>query len=372
MATYKDTLYLFSLVNNNDYNKLDEIINSGKKLELNRYKARETLLSQSIKVRAKECFDILINIKPSLDYVRATRISIEYCSNAMNQSNNYYLKKILEKNITLDYYSVVLAINNTQLFIQLFELYHEKNETIMIKFGYNAIMTNNNTIFEFIYNYMETNIPAYLETFKDMMYFQAIASDNIIAIDFLVSKNLNWKIASNSCAIYFALNKNNLVSFDYLYKKYKMLPEKELNEISNITNIDCIPIDFMHNTRAVEALKLIFKLKINFTDLSPLICILFNHRYNRYISATNYYMWNYDLTYIKQTFAIIKIIFESGWVKSNPLLLINYNKFIKCYKINIVQLNPMPEVIVEYKNTIKYFLELCKLYNYVSDTFIII
>ena len=83
-------------------------------------------------------------------------------------------------------------------------------------------------------------------------------------------------------------------------------------------------------------------------------------------------MWNYDLTYIKQTFAIIKIIFESGWVKSNPLLLINYNKFIKCYKINIVQLNPMPEVIVEYKNTIKYFLELCKLYNYVSDTFIII
>ena len=370
MTTYKDTLYLFSLVNNNDYVKLDEIINSGKKLELNRYKACETLLSQSIKVRAKECFDILINI--SLDYVQAIRNAIEYCSNAMNQSNYYYLKKILEKNIILDYYSIILAMNNSQLFIQLFELYNEKNETMMIKFGYRAIMNNYNITFEFIYNYMETNIPAYLETFKDMMYFQAIASDNIIVIDFLISKNLNWKIASNSCAIYFALNKNNLVSFDYLYKKYKTLPEKELNEISNITNIDCIPIDFIHNTRAIEALKLIFKLKINFNDLTPLIKELFKHQYNKYIYASNRYHWSCDLTRIKQALTLMTIIFESGWVKSNPLLLINYNQFIKYYKINIVTLNPMPDSIVEYKNTIKSFLELCKSYNYVLDTFIII
>ena len=99
------TTYLFTLVTNNDYNKLTEIIDSNKSRDrFFTIKARESLISKAVLVRSKQCFDLLLNVTPPEEYknmeetcyVKGIYNSLEYYVAAPNLDNMYYLNKLLD------------------------------------------------------------------------------------------------------------------------------------------------------------------------------------------------------------------------------------------------------------------------------------
>ena len=359
--------YLFNLINFNDYEKLAQIIDSNKGKEyFHKRKSSESLISKAITVRARQCFDLLLTINFDMDnqdfYQRGLYNAIEYYVNAPNSDNKYYLDKIMEKPIIVDFYIMYKTIKNTELFIKLFDRYHKDIDNLN-KVAICSIMNNNIETFEIIYNYISSNFDIN-NLLLNELYNQAIHSNNITCIEFLISKNLNYTHVNDYPAIYLTLNPQTMLSFDYLYKKYKTLTKEELNSIPSIKNK--LPINFQFNLKTFNNLKKILTLPIDFSDMDTYVATTFTYLYKLVTHTSPYY--NRELCKnFKEKYNIIETLFEHKLVKSNPLLLINTEHFMTYYKKNLGYLNGYPDHIENYTNNIKKFLGICEKYNYKSD-----
>jgi hypothetical protein len=372
------TTYLFNLVTNNDYTKLSEIIDSGKGNDkLYTFKARESLISKSILVRAKKCFDLLIDLVPGEEYKNCVETcylkgmynSLEYYVAAPNMDNMYYLTKLLEKNITINYYCLYKAINNIDLFIQLFNKFNKNNIDEIIKICYAAIMTKCNDIFMFIYNYIEVNNNAYINNqFKNKMYEQAIASHDTTTIEFLITKGLDWKVVNGMPSIYVAMKYVNLPIFNYIYSKYNGLSSMELNSIPNIKT--SLPIRFSYNIKTMKCFNKVLLLPIDMNDMAVEIAKLFRELYSDSIS-TSHYQFNRIINKFKQNYIVIEALFNANKIKSNPLLLVDYNNFTILYKNNKLTLAGYPDHITMYKDTVMRFVDICKANKYELESFVV-
>lgn len=373
------TTYLFNLVTNNDYNKLSEIIDSGKGNDrFFTMKGKETLLSKAVLVRAKKCFDLLIDVMPideeyksmlDICYLKAIYNALEYYVAAPNIDNMYYLTKLLEKNITINYYCIYKAINNIDLFIQLFNKFNKNNSDEITKISYAAIMNKRNDVFMFVYNYIENNKPEYItEDFNNRMYEQAIASCDTTTIEFLITKGLDWKVLYGFPSIYHVLKSVNIPIFNYIYAKYNGLSNVELNNIPSIKSE--LPINFNYNLKTMKCFNKILLLPIDMNDMAGEIAKIFKELYSDYIS-TSHYQFNRVINKFKQRYIIIEALFVAKKIKSNPLLLVNYTDFTILYKKNIAALNGYPDHITIYKDNVRKFVDICKANNYELVTFIL-
>jgi len=112
---------IFELVQYNNYEELDKIIKYTKvDLRLSN-RRNEYLMPVAIKYRSKECFDLLIESK-YLDTTNSEknglRMAIEYYCNAMNESNSYYLMRLLSKQVEfkLDIFHYIFKYGFPQIF----------------------------------------------------------------------------------------------------------------------------------------------------------------------------------------------------------------------------------------------------------------
>jgi len=337
--------YLFNLIGFNDYEKLAQIIDSNKDKDIFcKKKCRESLLSKAISVRSRQCFDLLLTINFDMNndsndfYKKGLYNAIEYYVSAPNSDNKYYLDKIMEKPIDVDYYIIYKAIKNTELFIQLFDKYHKNIENLN-KIAICSIMNNNNEILEIIYNYIASNFDINNLSLYDL-YNQSLHSNNISAIEFLISKNLNYTRVNDYPAIYITIDPKTLLAFDYLYNKYKTLTKEELNSIPYIKNK--LPINFQFNLKTYNNFKKILSLPIDFDDMATTVANIFKDLYKLNTSTSIYYNRELCKTF-KEKYNIIEAIFERKLVKSNPTILINKSHFLSYYKSNLERLNGKPD-----------------------------
>ena len=373
------TTYLFNLVTNNDHIKLSEIIDSGK--GNNRFftlKAKESLLSKAVLVRSKKCFDLLIDVVPmneeyknmiEICYLKGIYNALEYYVAAPNIDNLYYVTKLLEKNITINYYCVYKALNNIDLFIQLFNKFNKDNIDEIIRICYAAIMNKCNNVFMFVYNYIEVNKAEYINNdFKNKMYEQSIASYDTTTIEFLITKGLDWKVVNGMPSIYVAMKSVNLPIFNYIYSKYNGLSSEELNNIPIIKS--SLPVRFNYNLKTMKCFNKVLLLPIDINDMAVEIAKLFKELYSEYIS-TSHYQFSRTITKFKQNYIVIEALFNAKKIKSNPLLLVNYTDFTTFYKKNTLALAGYPDHINMYKDTVMKFVDICKANNYELATFVV-
>lgn len=109
---------LFKMVSANDHDGLNRLLLGKKSVDLNSYKSGQSLISRAIEVRAKECFDIIIDnpnnsmFKNKNSSLNGLTKALEYFSLAPNASNEHYLKRLLEKGATVESYIVFNVMNN--------------------------------------------------------------------------------------------------------------------------------------------------------------------------------------------------------------------------------------------------------------------
>jgi hypothetical protein len=361
--------YLFTLITNNDYIKLEQIIDTNKDRDVFlKRKSFETLLSKAVLCRSQQCFDLLCNMTiennedKDMFYTRALHNAIDYYVAAPNSHNMYYIDIIMDRNITIDYYAMYKSLKNNELFIRFFHLFDKKPDNIK-KLIIMAIINNTEMNFEFLYNYGVANNMITTDI-KNEIYTQALHSTNINMITFLINNGITWTLSHEIPSLYIVLN-NNI--FYYLYNKYSELTKDELNSIHNIK--EKFPHDFSINKQSLFNFKKMLSLPFDF-DMSDIIANIFKYIYNYKI-----YNSSYDIQLMTRDISIRYIvmeqIFDSNKVKTNPLLKINYADFSSKHKNNITILTNHQILLQQYKYNIMQFVDMCKRYNYTLDTFII-
>ena len=140
---------LFNIIIGNDYNTLNKLLENNNNININCVnRQNQSLIYKAIEVRARECFDILINLDTlNIIYNKSSNINglekaLDYCIISNNNSNNHYLNKLLDKNIPIDCNSILKSISNIDIFNKLFNKI-EKTENniymILLKAITNAI-----------------------------------------------------------------------------------------------------------------------------------------------------------------------------------------------------------------------------------------
>ena len=253
----------------------------------------------------------------------------------------------------------------------------EKTEQTMQQILLATINKNNMEVFNQIYQCMEENNFSYYSSvqnvnenkiiFNTKMFKHAVDNTNIGAIEFYINNNINWKYINTTPSIYYALSNNNIIAFNYLYSFYEKLTKQEILAINGIKILNIISLTpnyyYRHNNSVklnyVDCLIKIFKLPIEFEDMSILIASICKH-----ICKISLYNINKQLfKYWDEFLNLMYIIFKSNNVKSNPFIHINdfitntneitilCNYALK--KINI----PSYKMCLDYIKKIKYLFD---------------
>jgi hypothetical protein len=235
---------LFEKITANDYEWLEQLVQSKKQVNWNCIRFKVSLIQKAIEVRSLECFNILLTI-PELTIYSSNGLqkALEYCIEAPNQSNYHYLTKLLEKNVAIDTYHIGMCINsNLQsklqsnvLFNMLFDRI-EKTETNIVNILYYIISNNSITLLTYVYNFLETNnlsfyTPLNNISFNNQIYNSIIQSMNneynskmpvkMQLIEYIMTKNVNWKIINNIPVLYTFHMYDNIIGFEKLYPYYQ-------------------------------------------------------------------------------------------------------------------------------------------------------
>jgi len=147
---------LFKIVSANDYDGLNQLLLGKKPVDLNSYKSGQSLISRAIEVRAKECFDIIINnpnnsmIKNKNAGLNGLRKALEYYSLAPNASNEYYLQMLLDKDVEVESQVVSKVMDIPNIFQQL--LNRIPNDFYNLSpILYESVNVNNMEVFNMLY-----------------------------------------------------------------------------------------------------------------------------------------------------------------------------------------------------------------------------
>jgi hypothetical protein len=366
------------MVTSNDYEALQKVIQSKSKTDFNCVKSGISLLQKAIEVRSKECFDLLIEI-PNLEIIRkggtlsGIQKALEYNSAAPNISNEYYVNRLLEKDVALDSYTLISTIDHPQIFYSMFNRV-EKTESMMQSIIQTSINKNNLLVMESMFNILdESELPFYNDAtkkanFDNKVFTNMLAfSTNINAFDFLINRGCNWKAPySNTALLYYLMNANNVHLFNTVYLLYESLSSEELNQIDHIKNLIIEPRAYScDSTNITEYIDKIVKLPIKFNDVSGEVLKIFKR-----IIDDSYY-WGTHIKKIKRSNELISAVnkmYKAGIIKSNPFqtescIPIIYYTDIENYHSRLIKRYNEPR-LNEIKQTIRQFLYVCSHYGH--------
>uniref|UniRef100_A0A6C0EFD6 Ankyrin repeat protein n=1 Tax=viral metagenome TaxID=1070528 RepID=A0A6C0EFD6_9ZZZZ len=368
MTTIK---FLFNTITGNDYESLIRIIQNNK-VNLNCHnRTGYSLLHKAIEVRAKECFDILINI-PNYLKNKSSKDSgllkaIEYYLISNNSTNYYYLNNLLEKNVEIDNQSLIATINNYDIFNKIFNILEIKSEQLIKDILHNSIQNSNINIINMIYNYLENNSCSYYLNNKNefnKIFFKK-SLDNIITVKVLIDKNIDWKIIYHwNCyipTIYYLIKYDIIETFNYFYNLYLNLSKNDLNSIENINSfLYLLKIINIQNKNNIYYFGKILELPIDFIDVSEFSIELYKIMINKH-----FYIHNIENIFIEFNYIydLIYLLFIKNKIKINPFIILN--KYIKdiisTYNENINKLKYNKEYQLKYSN---YIIKIFYIFNY--------
>ncbi len=376
---------LFKMVASNDYEGLEKVIQSTSqsksKTDFNCVKSGISLLQKAIEVRARECFDLLLEI-PNLEIIKkggslcGIQKALEYYSTAPNPSNEYYVNRLLDKNVSIDSYTLISTMDHPQIFNLMFNRI-EKTESIMQSIIQQSISRNNIMVMESMFNILEEsnfafyNDDAKKASFNNKIFTNTVGvgySTNISAFNFLINKGCNWKISyANTTLLYHLMNSNNVHLFNALYPLYESLGQEELNNIIGIKNLIIDPRSYTNDaSNLVEFVDKILKLPIQFNDMGSEVLKIF-----RKIIDDHYY-WGTHVKKMKRSAELILVVnklYKAGIVKSNPFqsqVSGNCNispSEIETYLTRLTKRYYEPR-LSEMKQTIRQFLYVCAQYGH--------
>jgi hypothetical protein len=370
---------LFKMVSANDYNGLNQLLLDNNSVNINSYKSGQSLISKAIEFRAKECFDILIDnpsntiLKSKNSNLNGLDKALEYFGLAPNTSNEYYVKRLLEKNVEVDPYIVYKVMNNSYIFQELLNrIPNDLNNFTPIL--YESIRLNNIEVFNMLYQKIFAfNLDQITyKSIQKQIINNAIYVSNFNVID-IVKTNIDWKKYTYGSSnnkyniLYHIIFINNKIMFEYFYKIYEKLSEEYLNQIPYIKDISVIFIYLkIYNNKTFnfikESLKKIYKLPIKFNDGSESISKMFKLIIN--YNFTIYTYSNYKIK-IDIIFKLMYWFLSNNKVNNNPLDLILFSTDIKnIIANNITKLNANSNFLNNYKNLFKKFLYLMEHFNF--------
>lgn len=366
MATTED---LFSIINNNDYIKLKKLINQGQIINLiNMTRMGISLIYKAIEYRSRECFDILIDInnltvlKNESSYINGLHIAMKYYNNAQNDSNWYYVEKLLEKgaNITVD---ILKNINDKNIFLKIFCRLNKTKERIDSLLKY--LITNGKMEqLEDVYFWLIEEEPEYFNSktnknkFLEELFCTAIKTNNLEMIDILRSEKIDLKIVKDNNQItnslFFALKNSCKTSFEYLINFYKGLSQTEFDNIKDIKELNLL-MDKCTNT---EILFLLCKL-INFKyDIGDQTKFVENIIRKNIILGTRHITRN-NIDYNDDYYMLIYLLGKNNFIKQNPLN--NFINNVETYEKEYVSCMPhFKSIFTGRIKKLRYLLEFFK------------
>ena len=366
MATTED---LFSIINNNDYIKLKKLINQGQIINLiNMTRMGISLIYKAIEYRSRECFDILIDInnltvlKNESSYINGLHIAMKYYNNAQNDSNWYYVEKLLEKgaNITVD---ILKNINDKNIFLKIFCRLNKTKERIDSLLKY--LITNGKMEqLEDVYFWLIEEEPEYFNSktnknkFLEELFCTAIKANNLEMIDILRSEKIDLKIVKDNNQItnslFFALKNSCKTSFEYLINFYKGLSQTEFDNIKDIKELNLL-MDKCTNT---EILFLLCKL-INFKyDIGDQTKFVENIIRKNIILGTRHITRN-NIDYNDDYYMLIYLLGKNNFIKQNPLN--NFINNVETYEKEYVSCMPhFKSIFTGRIKKLRYLLEFFK------------
>jgi len=369
---------LTHIVINNNYNKLQDNIYNG--IDVNKYE----LLTTSIRFRAIECFDILLNIQDKNKEISdGLHQAISYYVNAPNVRNYYFLERLLTKNIYIANATLILTIDIPELFDDLLDRMIKKNN--ICKYICSLI----NSYDKLTNNYFYYKIFNYIEKMNDNDKIEAIntlkihifSSKNIEIIYFLESKNIDLlrvniidcieRYTKEEPILYYVLanvkRKNNLDNniINYIINYYSKHSYETINAIKNIDKPLFHKFDI---TEYPNIFQKIFKLNINFTDFAyNLINNIFsnhkecyhtciNNRHNSHIAIIYSLFKNNKI--IKEIFIVYmnELVFpnlKSSCTQNNNIILSNILCILSYFDIDVFSfknINTNPELFTKMKS----------------------
>jgi hypothetical protein len=367
---------LFKIVSSNDYDTLEKLIMGNKKLNFNCIKSHTSLISKAIEVRALECFNLLMSLndlsilQSNNTYVNGLTIALEYYSSAPNPSNKYYLDKLIERNVTIDCWSLVKCMNDQLLFDNMFNRLDKSYNNIHNLIS-SAVQRNNVTVMSKLYDYLYLNNPTYYSTpenrcaFNEIILKTAIQSNNIIAIEHLENlehniMNLNQNNFQKMPSLYYAYVSNtDSNAFNFIFSRMEKMDENTLNLIQNIkklSNIICSQQYYYGincTKNSIECFKKILLLPIDWEDLADVISNIHNAIYR---SIGSYY---YDskkiLNQLDEKINFIYMVLKTNKIKSNPYnkIYLTKTEMIANITATINRLNGNQELIADFKSKIR-------------------
>ncbi len=353
---------LFKIVSTNDYDTLEKLIMSNKKPDFNCIKSGISLVHKAIEVRALECFNLLMTlsdlsvIQSNSSNVNGLSIALEYYSNAPNQSNKYYLDKLIERNVSIDSYSLSKCMGDPVLFDSMFNRI-DKNSNNISSLITSAVSKTNVSAMNKLYDWLYANNPAFYSTqdnknkFNDNILRTAIGSNNIIAIEHLEKLGHNILIINyqhNSIPSLYYANFSNTesIAFNFIFSRMEKMSPEALNQIPGIKKFNNTTSYYTNSKSGNEYYKKILSLPIDWNDLADYIAIIYKSVYQ---DLSSYY-WNSkknkDKIIEKQQ--LIYMLLKTNKVKTNPFdniatyktdLNSNINNGIKRSGTNQVQVN---------------------------------
>jgi hypothetical protein len=305
-------LQLIKIITLNDYDGLEKLIQSGKNINFNCDKNEKgqikTLVSKAVEVRAKECFDLLIEI-PNLTvlscgtHLNGLAKAIEYYTGAPNTCNEHYLKKLLEKNAKYNIYDVCELIDFQEYFQLMFEKINKTKDNVKYLLE-KAIESNKMGIINYLYDYLEqTYQPDELVELNKNIIKLVISYDNLGIFEYVKTKVPDFNVINNYPTILHC-NKPNGLIFNYLYSQLESMNENQLNSIPFLSDLN-----HLYKTNPINLIK-ILELKLKFNDVTESMgdMILNNIRL---IKAFNEKV--NDVVFRLHLFAVY------GYIKGNPL-----------------------------------------------------
>ena len=354
---------LFKIISANNYELLEEMIQTNETNIFNCIKNSISLIYRAIEVRAYECFNILIDIpnltilKNTSHYVTGLSIAVTYYMDAPNVSNKYYLDRLLEKNVHITESLLIKCSTNYDIFNRLLNNSIHTKDSILycIKNAHNIDIINK------IYDWLNKIKPNYYNNtinifdFNNLVFKMIINTGQICMLYFLkyTIKNVDWTVIDNEPSLYYMFKRlgNNYCSdslycnyeltFNWLYQEYLKLSVDELNDIIGIKLLDFM---FFSPHDRYDLIKQILHLPIDFNDAINNISQL-----------------------------IVKSIIEFKILKIENYL----QKIYLCLKFKLIKINPFNKLldnqyfINELTDTLSYFnkvtIKNSQLINYLKQ-----
>lgn len=333
---------LFKIVTLNDADELEDIINTYSDVNYNAI-ARHSLylLSRAVEVRAKEVFDLLLELKTlSNNHLsEALNIAIEYYVGSNLESNKYYFNRLVQKKFELNIHmckNYKLIKPSDINWERIFKLLPEDEEIYddIIK---RAMESDNYEMFMTIYDILQEKPDNFFDyrsktRYLKSLYEHAIEMNLLRFVKFFRNTLNDWTIVDNIPALYYSIHhtktssntsqSNFPLTTIYLLEEFKNLNTQELNKVPYIKSFESlVQVDGRDYGQAFinryTISKQVINFPVEFEDCSRLVYEFFNAR----LLNKPYYDLNRNhlMTYY---------LFANKLVKKNPLAY-DYSQALK-------------------------------------------